>query len=221
MKNSFLIQISCLLLAGMFMGTTCHKDVEDYKYKFLEGIDLFPANKGYKTGDTIWIQYSNPNKKLFEQSSGKYISADTVSVTFQTSFNALYNYPINPSGGFCDYVTANGINVIGFVGEYGSGLQQTFGCNSTNSYDFKIGVVLKQTGIYSIDLNGVPLSVSPCSYRISSFPFSSIDYQYSLRDCNKDVYLSIPPEARNEPTKSKGIKENLIDTKKAFVFKVE
>lgn len=221
MRNSFFIQISCLLLAQMFMGTTCHKDVEDYKYKFVEKINLFPANKSYKIGDTIWIQYSNPDKKLFEQSSSKYITADTVSVTFQTSFNALYDYPINPSGGFCDYVTANGINVSVFVGEYSTRLVQTIGCNSTNSYDFKIGVVLKQAGIYSLNLNGVPLSVSACSNRISNFPFSSIDYQYNLTDCNKDVYLSIPPDARSEPTKSKGIEENLIDKKKVFVFKVE
>src|SRR5688572_28475715 len=103
MSNIHLKQLILIYLAVMCMGTTCHKDLPDFTYKFQEKVDLFPFKKTYFLGDTIWIQYSNTNKRMFDQKSSQSIPVDTVSVTFSIGYNAWYNYPvINPSAGFAD-----------------------------------------------------------------------------------------------------------------------
>jgi hypothetical protein len=204
------------------MATTCRDDVEDYTYTFQEKIDLYPAQKSYKVGDTIWIQYSNPTKRLFDQKTSQTVSADTVSITFAVGYNAKYGYPtINPSDGFCDFISMNGVNEGRYLGDYGTSMLQTFGCENNNGYDFNIAVVPKQKGIYSLNLNGVPRTVAACSNRISGFPFSTIDYSYDLADCNKDVFLSIPPNSRSEARGAKGTQEAEIDQKKVYYLKVD
>jgi hypothetical protein len=201
------------------MGFQCNKEQIEYEYNFIEKINLFPVQKSYKTGDTIWLQYRNPGKLLFDSKTSKSIPADTVSVDFQVSFNRRYEAPLNPSGGFCDFVSANGINIGRYLGEYGTGFLFTFGCNSNNSYDFTIGVVPKQKGIFSLDLLGSPRNVWGCSNRMMGFPFSTIEYRFNVADGNKDVYLSIPPNSRGETTK--GYTESKIDSKQVYVVKVE
>ena len=160
-------------MATLCVGTQCHKEDIVYKYSFLEKIDLFPTQKSYSVGDTIWLQYANPSKKLYDNGTGQYILADTVSITFQVTLNSRYNAPFNPADGYCDFITPNGINLDRYLDTYGTGLLSTFGCSSNNSNDFKIGVILKQKGIYSLDLAEIPRSVAGCVNRISAFPLST------------------------------------------------
>jgi len=211
--------MTILFVALLCMGTQCHKEEIEYKYNFIEKIDLSPTQKGYKIGDTIWIRYSNPDKRLFDNKSGNYIAADTVSVGFQVSFNSRYNAPVSPSGGFCDYVTANGVNVGRYLGDYGTGLSTTFGCNSNGGLLLTVGIVPKQKGIYSLDLLSAPESVTACANRSSGFPISTIEYRFNVTDGNKDVYLSIPPISRGES--EKGYTESKIDSKQVYIVNVE
>lgn len=201
------------------MGTQCDKEDIEYKYNFIEKIDLFPAKKSYKVDDTIWLQYTNTSRWLHDNLTNQNIIADTVSVQFQVSFNTRYNAPFNPPGGFCDYVTINGVNVGRYLGDRGTGFLFTFGCAGNNSYDFKIGVVPKQKGIYSLDMYGTPRSVSACSNRISGFPLSTLEYRFNVADGNKDVFLTIPSYARGESPK--GHTESKIDSKQVYIAKVE
>ncbi|MEJ7821733.1 MAG: hypothetical protein WKF85_05385 [Chitinophagaceae bacterium] len=201
------------------MGFQCGKVPIEYKYNFVEKINLFPTSKSYKVGDTIWLQYLNPNKLLFDNRTSNHIAADTVSLDFQISFNSRYNAPVNPSGGFCDYVSSNGVNVGRYLGDLGTGFLFTFGCNSNNNYNFIVGVVPKHRGIYSLDLLGTPRNVSACSNRSSGFPLSTIEYRFNVADGNKDVYLTIPPHSRGESPK--GYTESKIDIKQVYVVKVE
>ncbi len=201
------------------MGTQCDKEDIEYKYNFIEKINLFPIQKSYKVRDTIWLQYINPGKRLFDNRTSQNIAADTLSVQFRISFNSRYNTLVNPPGGFCDYITSNGINVGRNLGDYGTGFSLQFGCNASNSYDFTIGVVPRQKGIYSLDLLGVSENVSGCSNRISRFPSSTIEYRFNVTYGNKDVYLAIPPYARGESPK--GYTEGKIDSKQVYMVKVE
>ena len=201
------------------MGTQCNKEEIEYKYNFVEKINLFPIQKSYNLGDTIWLQYTNPNKQLYDSRTRNYIPAETVSVDFQVSFNSRYNAPVNPVDGFCDFLTVNGINIGRYLDVYGTGFLNSFGCNSNNNYDFTVGVIPKQKGIYSLDLLGVPRNVSACSNRISGFPSSTIEFSFNVIDCNKDIYLSIPPQSRGESLK--GYTESKIDTKQVYIVKVE
>lgn len=219
MKNSIYIPIVSLFIALLCMGTQCRKQEIEYKYNFLEKINLYPVQKVYQIGDTIWLQYTNTNKQLYDVHTSNYILSDTVSVDFQISLNSRYNTPLNPSDGFCDFLTVNGLNLGRYLNVYGSGFLNSFGCNNTYNYNFTVGVVLKQKGIYSLDLLGSPRNVIACPNRISSFPLSTIEYRFDVIDCNKDIFLSIPPISRIESTKEGT--ENKIDNKQVFIVNVE
>ena len=93
-----------------------------------------------------------------------------------------------------------------------------FGCAAAG-YGFKVGIIPKLRGVYSLDLPAVSRDLSACPGRRTTFPFSVIDYHFAVTDGNKDVYLAIPANARGESPK--GYTERQIDNKLAFVLKVE
>lgn len=219
MKHNLLIPIILFFTTIICLGTQCRKDEIVFKYNFIERVDLFPAQKSYKIGDTIWIQYVNPNRKLFDQKSSQYISADTLGIGIQIAFNSLYNAPVNPSGGFCDFISGNIINSSLYHGAYGTSGRFGFGCNINNNLDFKIGIIPKEKGVYRLDLGGGSNNVNGCPNKIVNFPFSTIEYRYKNQDCNKDIYLEIPPNSRGESPK--GYTENLIDQKETYIIKVD
>lgn len=219
MRNSLYLPVSMFCVSLLCIGFQCTEDPIEYKYNFVEKINLFPTAKSYKVGDTIWLEYVNINKLLFDNRTSKYIAADTVSIEFQISFNSRYNAPVNPAGGFCDYVTTNGLNVGRYLGDFGTGFLFTFGCNNTNNYNFTLGVIPKHKGIYSLDLLGIPRNVGACSNRGSGFPLSTIEYRFNVVDGNKDIFLSIPPNSRGETTG--GYTEGKIDNKQVYIIKVE
>lgn len=201
------------------MGFQCDKDEIEYKHNFVEQVNLFPAQKSYRVGDTIWLQYANPSRSLNDVKTSQRITADTVSIDFGLSFNIRYGVQFIPVDGLCDYITPNGLNIGRTLGPgNGTGFSYTFGCTGSSGYDFRIGIVPKQTGIYSLDLgnNGF---VSSCANRTIGFPFSNIGYRFDLADCNKDVYLTIPQNARSESPR--GSTEEKIDNKQVYVFRVD
>lgn len=225
MKMNLKIPIILLLSSLLFMAFQCDMEgpVIEYQYNFVENIDLYPANKNYKVGDTIWIEYNNSDKKLFDAKSKQQIAIDSVFLGFTLGFDATYYAPVNPTGGFYDYVVKNADNV-GLVSNPSSSiLGFTFGCNGGNSQQFKIGLKLKHKGIYILRIhdNGVgPQNiVAGCPNRATVLPQSYIDYKFNITDENKDIYLSIPPHSRGESTK--GYTESKIDAKQAFIVKVE
>ncbi len=88
-----------------------------------------------------------------------------------------------------------------------------------SNHNFKIGIITKEKGIYSIDLGGGFNYVNACPNKIANFPISTIQYRYTNADCNKDIYLEIPPNSRGESPK--GHAENQIDQKETYIVKVE
>ena len=213
MRNNLLIIIASVFILFLCMSTQCNKEYTPPTYTFIEKLNLFPAQKVYHTGDTIWLQYNNVGKKLFDYKSGLEIPVDSISIPFMIGFNGRYNHPVSPADGFCDFVSSNGINVGRYLGDFGSSDFQNFGCNTNNNFDFIVGVVLKKTGIYSLDLFGAPRYLSSCSNRVSNYINGTLEYFFNVQDCNKDIYLTIPGASGNM--------KNKIDSKKAFVVKVE
>jgi hypothetical protein len=140
-------------------------------------------------------------------------------IGIQIGFNSRYDSPVNPSGGFCEFISGNIINQSLSSGYYGTSAQFRFGCNTTNNLDFKIGIIPKEKGIYSIDIRGSQNIVSGCPNKIVNFPFSTIDYRYKNQDCNKDIYLTIPPNSRRESLN--GYLGNQIDQKEIYIVKVD
>jgi hypothetical protein len=199
------------------MGTQCRKEEIEYNYNFTEKINLFPAQKNYYVGDTIWLQYTNRTNQLFDTKTSRLVRVDTVAIGFIIGLNSRYEAPVNPPAGFCDFISANSTGIKPY--SYGTSASFVFGCNSTNDYNFLIGIILKQKGIYSLDLWGAPQSVTACPNRISPFPLSTIAYRFNVADCNKDIFLSIPSASRGESIK--GSTENDIDNKEIYIVNVE
>jgi hypothetical protein len=222
MKKSLKLPIAFSFVFLLCMAFQCgvEKEEIDYTYRFAETIDLVPAQKSYLLGDTIWVQYANPQQELFDATTNQNVSAESVSIDFEIFFNARYQAPVNPADGFCDFVTEEGHKIARPSGHYGAGLFQTVGCNN-EGYDLKVGIVPKHTGIYSLELRhiGPPAQVKACANRPAAFPASSIAYTFNLADVNKDVYLGIPPQARGESVN--GLSESRVDSKKVYMVKVE
>lgn len=208
--------LTLISIAFCCLGTECHKyNNYVFSYHFVDKVDLFPAQKYYQIGDTIWVSFVKPSKLLFDQTTKANILVDTASVTvqfgiFTTSFYAP-NYPV---AGLIDYVTISDGQVNKYP-NYDQGLFVTFGCNTGNTYDFKIGIVLKQKGIFMIDFNALPRPVAACSNRTQNFPPADIYFTYNLEDCNKDLYNALPQSIKD------AFSGTDIDNKQGFLFYVQ
>lgn len=209
---TLLLSLFCALLC---MSTTCQKDDIAFKYAFLEEIALSPAQRSYKIGDTLWLEYKNPSKQLYDQNTGQRITADTVSLSFWASLSALYEAPSNPPDGFCDFVSDGAVNVGRFFDAKSTFYTQRFGCNAANNYDFRVGIVFKQKGLYTLFLGDRTDAVIPCATRKTTFPFASIEFRFKVADTNKDIYLSAPANYRST------FFEKFFDKKTCYALRVD
>jgi hypothetical protein len=220
MKKGAYKLLLTLLVVMLFMGFHCvQDDTSSFPYDFIEKVSLSPAQKNYHVGDTLWIQYVNTDNKLFDNKTSQKILADSMSLDFLVALSALYNTVINPRDGFCDYVTPAGIKAQRQSGVTGNSLYLDPGCTTANNYSFKLGVVFKEKGIFTLDLGSDRL-VTPCVNRVQRFPQSPIGFRFDVADGNKDVYLSIPLASRGGKSASRFAERN-IDEKKSFALKVE
>src|SRR5690606_4519097 len=104
-------------------------------------------------------------------------------------------------------------------GDDGASLSISYGCTSPQR--FEIGIVLKQRGIYKLNLDQRSNfnRVVSCTNQPADFPVSTLTYKFNVADANKDVYLSIPPISRSESPA--GTTEREIDQKHIFMVRVE
>lgn len=213
MRRSLYKPLVCIFITTICMATQCRKD-KIFSYNFSEKIDLYPEQKIYQLGDTIWLQHTNAANTLYDSHSNQYFSVDTLCIGFGTSGSTDYNLPDDPTNIFCNYIF-NGINVGAtpyFV--------HTFGCTNGGTFNFKVGMVLNKTGTFSIRFGtGAVTSCSSTGVYINGvgLPYSNISYKFNVADGNKDIYLSITPARRG----SKEDTYQLIDDKEIFFFKVE
>lgn len=195
------------------MGTQCRRDfptAPDPTYTFLEKIKLTPYKKIYTIHDTIWVQFKTSQKSLYDELSSRYISTDTTFL--QVTFNYHKRYRVyNTPEFFCDVVVDNIPNPdFATLYTWYNVLNFQTDCNSNNYY-FKVGFIPNKTGIFSIDPN---IKVVYCANKIER-NFITTRFIFDLDDCNKDIWLSIPPASRG------GQNASSIEKKETFFFKVE
>lgn len=197
------------------MGFQCSKEypTPTPTYAYAEKITLTPYRKTYAVGDTIWMQFQTANKSLFDNLSGNRIATDTTFL--QVNFNFHRRYPIgNTVELFGDAKVDNALH-ISFTPLYTYYNVLNFKTDCSNSpYFFRVGFVPKKKGLYSVAPQG---DVSPCPNKLS-VPYSTFKFTFDLADCNKDVWLTIPPASRGGEL---GYTDVSIDKKEMFVFKVE
>lgn len=203
------------------MGFQCQKEsfFPIPQYQFGDKVSLYPYKKVYNIGDTIWVKFEITSKVLFEGLTNQNIATDTTFLAMTFQYQKRFPVQFSPTDTFCYTMTSLGLNQgLRVLQEYRTYkfLNYITDC-SQNFYLFKIGFIPKTVGIYSI--NGPGGDVIDCPNKVVKSPYSNIVFIFDLFDCNKDIYLSIPPASRG--TSVKGQTEREIDNKKIFVFKVE
>jgi hypothetical protein len=156
LNNNIYLHLSLVCISFCCMSTQCRKEVQNETYyQFQDKVDLSPAKKSYQIGDTIWVAYNKQDKNFLDQISKSEIHIDTASITILVSMQSPdFNYSNTPPGGICGIVSISDgqmqpvTDSIPVIIAY-------FGCNLDNNFNFKIGYILKQKGVFEISLEGV------------------------------------------------------------------
>lgn len=215
MKRKPLLIITTLVIVLLTMGLQCGKEQieRNPKYEFFEKLTLTPYKKIYSINDTITIQFQSNDKKLFDKLSNSLISIDTSQLKVGFYYHKRYVIGNQPEF-FCETKVDNPID-LSFTTLYSGYNFLTFKTNcSAPNYYFKASFIPKKTGIYSLEPF---ITHQYCQNKIDR-PYTTIKFIFDLADCNKDVWLSIPPASRGGELGSTDLK---IDKKEMFVFKVE
>jgi hypothetical protein len=197
------------------MGFQCYKDypVPMPTYEYAEKLTLIPYKKTYAVGDTILVQFQTTNKALFDKLSGNRIATDTTLLS--VIFNFHKRYPVENIVELFGDTKVENVSDVSFTPLYTYYNVLTFKTDCGSSpYFFRFYFVPKKTGFYSIEPHG---DVSPCPNKLT-FPFSTFKFTFDLADCNKDVWLAIPPQSRGGEL---GYTDVSIDKKEMFVFYVK
>jgi hypothetical protein len=218
MKLSSVYSVILISFSLMTMGWQCEKYIGDevkIDHQFSEKLTLTPYKKVYSINDTIWLEFQTANKSLFDKVTNSNVDTDTSFINMIFYYHR--RYPVN---GIEEFFSAaqveNGIDVS-FKTLYAwyNVLEFKTGC-SDNRYFFKVSFVPKKTGIYSIEKG---IGFSYCANKVIRPHAGFTEFPFDLADCNKDIYLSIPPASRG--TSVPGQLEREIDNKRIFFFKVE
>ncbi|GAB3530392.1 hypothetical protein GCM10027443_10890 [Pontibacter brevis] len=210
-KKPFASKFRYLVLAVfsfLTMGFSCEEYVEpEYTHIIQETLTLTPYKKTYKVGDTIWIETNIPTGKyLYDTKVFQRVLIDSVSLPLNLNYYKLYKNPSRTIGDFIKPVHAD------LVERKSPYLSFRYACNQPD-YNFKVGLVLLSSGIYSLRIHDQNY-FSNCITG-SQASRSRIYYKFDVADSNKDIFLAIPPISRG------GWGTDKMDAKEEFVLQVE
>ncbi|MHA6248627.1 hypothetical protein ACXYMU_11860 [Pontibacter sp. CAU 1760] len=207
-----------LLVAVIVCLTTGFQCEDDYPPEpepaniYKETLSLAPFKKSYALGDTIWIETSLNDKRLFDSKSGQKVLVDSVSLPIELSYSALYQVYNRPAEGFCKVISSNLVEAKTENYERTTFVFASYGCNQSD-YRFRIGIVPLSTGVYSLKIAEKNYFYN-CLKQQQYAERSQILYTFGLNDTNKDIFLAIPPISRG------GLNTEKIDSKEEYIVKV-
>ncbi len=157
-----------------------------------------------------------PGKMLFDTISKTNVQTDSVSLPFSIYVNNLNTAQPAAKDGYFDFVDSNGQKLLfDTMSSYiirGITYHTATDCSNNADYLIKIGMVLKDTGVYTMSVGGA--SVNPCFFTNNPVDsISYIEYLFNLTEFNEDVFNSVPQNLRREGGYDFG-------TKKLFTFRV-
>lgn len=218
MRSSFLLTIALLGAALLTMGLQCDKDeyFEPPKQAFKEKITVTPVQKQYRVGDTIWVRFATSDKSLYDTISQQRLPSEKVRFLFGASLIPIHDTPVDPPGGFGDFILPAGTTTTTPRLSYGQSAYWYLGCDNTVRYDAIIGIKLKHTGIYLLQASSVINEIEQCPGQNNPYPGSYVWFTFDVPDTNKDVYLTLPASKRTDPAY-----ERILDTKAAYALQVQ
>ena len=217
MKNKYLMILSILFASVFTMNFRCEKElVLPYEQNFEATVNIYPLKKVYTLSDTIWLETNLPTKFLFDKISKQNVIADTGAITFDGNFNIFGTSIRNPSNGFCDVISLNGINVDRTLYDWGTKVYiRGFGCGRSD-YKLKVGFKPNIKGTYHINLNERPLE--SCPNKVIPY-YATLSYKFPNVDLGLDIFNSL---SQNDKGGNNGkFYMDKIKEREIFVFKVE
>lgn len=214
-SNCIKIFFVCIFLNGC---TECKNNWVYPKmgHYFLQSVSLTPNQKTYKKLDTIKIEIVVSNKLLFDTISKTEVKIDSIYLPLSFPIYNLNNSQPFAADGYFDFVDSNGqrllVDTLYSYINHGINFSTSINCTQNEDYLFKIGIVVKDTGVYIMGLSGG--SAYPCLYTNNPQTFYSyIDYYFNLSDFNEDIFNSVPQNLRREGSFDVG-------SKRQFAFRV-
>ncbi len=181
-----------LFIASLTMNFQCNEELQGrpFEQNFRLPVDIYPLKKSYTLTDTIWIETDLPTKLLFDTKTNQNKLADSGQITFGASFNIFGTTLTNPANGFCDIITANGVNTNRQLSPRATaGAIENFGCGQPG-YRCKIGFKPNYKGTYCLSLQQNQL-LGSCSNKVIPY-YATIAYQYKNADLNLDKFNELP-----------------------------
>ena len=218
-------KIEKLLLAAYILTGVCLLNTQCDKYddllptrvhEFDAKLNIVEAKKTYHINDTLWVELPITDKQLYDYTTNRMLVIDTEAISFSLFIKALYNTPVNPTGGYGDFAVAPAIQSTIFNNESDFGVFVQTQCNAPSLY-FKVGFVPKYKGYYAV-LTGRNELVS-CNNSTNKQTCSEIVYRFNNNDMNRDIYNEIPASERKHFAST--YVESGFDGKFTYAFKVE
>ena len=220
MTKKNIILLSLAIVSFLSIKFQCGRGLEPrpFEHTFEAPVDIFPLKKTYSLIDTIWLETDIPGKVLLDTKTGQNVIADTGKITLRASFNEFGTRITSPANGFCDVITANGLNTDRILFQWGaSGSFENYGCGQSN-YKGRVGFKPNYKGTYFLSLEKEQLLES-CANKVIPY-YSTISLKYKSVDLNKDLLESVPVNDIGG-NNGRNFYSNEINNRKLFVFRVE
>ncbi len=177
--KSQLTLIVFLFSLTIILGLQCEKDYVAYippKEAFKEKINLFPAKKTYNINDTIWLTFTTTDKSLFDTISNQRLPTNGLEFNFRSILLPIHSTPPNFTNSYCKFILTNNIAPNYDTTQFYSMINFETGCDLQPFYNIKLGLVLKYTGIYLLNLSDVGTKFQPCANQTNPYLSSTLRF---------------------------------------------
>ncbi len=185
------------------------------KYSFEEKISISPYNLNYNVGDTMWLNFNVPGKKLFDTKTSTRVFYDSANFHALARVSLLYNNPFIADGPVASFIFPTG--VVAQIGNYSGQTDAyvTFGCSPATDYKLLLGIVLIKKGAFSVSFNNN--YVRECfTDQLSN---ARLTFQFDVADTHKQFYQQLP--FANIGKKQDEYVLQQLDSKSAVVINVQ
>jgi len=218
MHKKYTTLLAVLLVSLSALKFRCSKDIiPEFEHRFEAAVDIYPVKKTYTLTDTIWIETDLPSKMLYDTKISQNMLADTGNMSFGAVYNEFGTYITNPANGFCDIITASGINTNRVLSQWATSVtMNNFSCGRPD-YKYRIGFKPNQKGTFHLML---PRDIFFESCPNKSVPYNAtISFKYKNIDLGQDIYDALNAVDKGGNDGIIYIHQN-IGQRRTFVFRV-
>lgn len=219
MRKKYITLLSVIFIGLSAVKFKCYKEPmpRPFDHTFEAAIDIYPVKKTYSLTDTIWIETDLPSKILYDTKISQSIVADTGNISFGAVYNEFGTYITNPSNGFCNIITSNGVNINRELSQWATAVTvNNFSCSRAD-YKYRIGFKPNQKGTFHLLLPR-DISFESCPNKIVPY-YATISFKYKNIDLGRDIYDALNADDKGG---NDGIIyiHQAINQRHTFVFRV-